>query len=535
LALGFLILEPIGCGSILGIQDGVYDPEAGKHDATNGGSGEASVDGSMDSTVSEAMAEEGGEAGDVMGEAALCEGGLTACVVAAPEGGADAGVDAESGAGDDAGDDGGMDAGATTPAVGTVLCVDLTSDLANCGGCGVTCAVKHNAPTCTAGKCGVGTCDTNYADCNGMASDGCESNTQSDARNCGACGMACQNGYVCVAGACQFGCPGTQTKCYLDADGGLTDAAVDGGAPYCAELSTDAVNCGACGAACPVNNNAPSCSGGTCHVGTCNSGFGDCNGTVSDGCETNTNTNPAHCGTCGTTCTAANDTPICNGGSCAIGPCAAGYGDCNGLYSDGCEKNLNTDPVNCGTCGTSCATSCAIDVTGTTCSAGVCTITSCTSTYYDIDGVCSDGCECHATLPATCAAPTLVTLSGPGTSQNVSGNLVPTGTSSWIQVTFTGNTATTFHPHVAFMTNPGAEYVFDIETNCTGTGLGGCPDITGGATLALTNWEKYYQAGVDFVDAHFAAIPAVGTIYIHVYRASGAPVDCNSYTLTVSN
>jgi hypothetical protein len=128
-------------------------------------------------------------------------------------------------------------------------------------------------------------------------------------------------------------------------------------------------------------------------------------------------------------------------------------------------------------------------------------------------------------------------LTTPGATQNVTGNLVPGGTSNWIQVSFGGNTAAAYHPRVFFTAtgNPAAEFVFDIETNCTGTGLNNCPNITGGASTGLTTWEKFYQTGVDFVDAHFQAIPALGTIYVHVYRATGAPVDCNSYTLTIAN
>jgi hypothetical protein len=168
----------------------------------------------------------------------------------------------------------------------------------------------------------------------------------------------------------------------------------------------------------------------------------------------------------------------------------------------------------------------------------------CSPTYYDIDGVCGDGCECKQSALTTCAAPSIVTLSGLGATQNVSGNLVPSATAdTWYQVTFSSSfKAPAYHPHVVFMTNPGGEYLFDIETNCAGGNETCAEKIDAGPdagsfrhSTGLTEWEEFYQTGVDFVDAAFVPVASVGTVYIHVYRASGAPVDCNNYTLTVSN
>jgi hypothetical protein len=52
----------------------------------------------------------------------------------------------------------------------------------------------------------------------------------------------------------------------------------------------------------------------TCAIITCNAGYADCNGTYSDGCETNLNTNASHCGMCGVVCSAP--TPNCTAGTC---------------------------------------------------------------------------------------------------------------------------------------------------------------------------------------------------------------------------
>jgi hypothetical protein len=52
----------------------------------------------------------------------------------------------------------------------------------------------------------------------------------------------------------------------------------------------------------------------------CNSGYGDCNGSVADGCETNLN-NPATCGTCDNDCTGCNSgDAVCNNGTCGGTP-----------------------------------------------------------------------------------------------------------------------------------------------------------------------------------------------------------------------
>ncbi|MEL6181314.1 MAG: MopE-related protein, partial [Myxococcota bacterium] len=57
----------------------------------------------------------------------------------------------------------------------------------------------------------------------------------------------------------------------------------------------------------------------------------------------------AHCGACNAECAPANATALCVEGSCTIGSCDEGWGDCNGDPSDGCEVDL-TAPDSCGTC-----------------------------------------------------------------------------------------------------------------------------------------------------------------------------------------
>ncbi len=76
-------------------------------------------------------------------------------------------------------------------------------------------------------------------------------------------------------------------------------------------LETDAMNCGGCKMACPSAPNAsPYCFVGECHYG-CAAGFGDCNGKPDDGCEASLLTDKANCGACRLSC---GDTECLNGG-----------------------------------------------------------------------------------------------------------------------------------------------------------------------------------------------------------------------------
>jgi hypothetical protein len=110
---------------------------------------------------------------------------------------------------------------------------------------------------------------------------------------------------------------------------------------------------------------------------------------------------------------------------------------------------------------------------------------------------------------------------------------VPGTTSTWVTVTFTGNTSLNYHPQVALTGNPNSEYVFDIYNTCSG-GNPAC-GTEGGTAVGDTVWETSYTGGDP--SSAFLPIPPVGTggqVWIQVRKVSG-PVDCNAFTLTVSN
>lgn len=70
-----------------------------------------------------------------------------------------------------------------------------------------TCTVPNGSGTrawtgTAYGPCTVTACDAGFADCDGVAANGCEANLRSDAGSCGACGVSCGAGGTCTAGVC---------------------------------------------------------------------------------------------------------------------------------------------------------------------------------------------------------------------------------------------------------------------------------------------------------------------------------------------
>ena len=157
-----------------------------------------------------------------------------------------------------------------------------------------------------------------------------------------------------------------------------------------APLATDLSNCGACGTVCPaVTNAARTCSMGSCGF-TCTAPFGDCNGSNTDGCETNTSSTVLHCGGCNTVCPTTDGVAVCASGACRTERCNDELKrDCNGDAADGCEVDTATDPANCGGCGRKCA---AAGTTRADCRAGRCDLV-CSEDRGDCDDRADNGCE----------------------------------------------------------------------------------------------------------------------------------------------
>jgi hypothetical protein len=242
-------------------------------------------------------------------------------------------------------------------------CVDVSSDVSNCGDCGKPCSTAHAASSCANGSCTLGACTPGWGDCNADPKDGCETNLHLDTANCTMCGMSCN-----IANAN----PGCSDGCYIEAcTFGYDDCNTDITDGCETSVLSDVNNCGSCGSLCKGLPNAKAtCTAGNCVLGQCNVGFFDCNNNPMDGCEVATGTDVNNCGTCGNKC--ANGLVCINGGCtcakcnfpnaasscvnnvCVMGACVQGFADCNNSPNDGCEVNILTDKNNCNGCNAPC-------------------------------------------------------------------------------------------------------------------------------------------------------------------------------------
>jgi len=225
---------------------------------------------------------------------------------------------------------------------------------ASCGRTGLcsgnrSCALYPSGTTCQAAAC-VGDV-AHFADqCNGSGScvDGGTQNCLPYTCNAasGQCRSSCsdpshcQAGWICVGGACLKDAGQACQAGSECASGACCDN-------VCRNLSTDPNHCGQCGRACQAQNGTNTCAGGTC-VPSCNSGFGDCDGNVFNGCE-QALTTLSHCGQCNRSCFRTNATATCAIGSCAIASCNGGFANCDGDDPNGCETNLGADSNTSGT------------------------------------------------------------------------------------------------------------------------------------------------------------------------------------------
>src|SRR5262249_52578918 len=83
--------------------------------------------------------------------------------------------------------------------------VDTDSDAKNCAGCGNVCTVANAIASCVNATCGVGSCKAGFGDCDGNPANGCELDTSADVKNCGGSAVACAQGTACLGGACKNG------------------------------------------------------------------------------------------------------------------------------------------------------------------------------------------------------------------------------------------------------------------------------------------------------------------------------------------
>lgn len=231
--------------------------------------------------------------------------------------------------------------------------INLMNDPRNCGACGVSC--EDYGPIGMIGQCVQGKCDfqcvialedpiQKLKNCNGILDDGCEIDVYSDPKNCGICGNECAEGTPCIEGRC--GCPTGFTLC-----GGR-----------CVDLQTNDQNCGECGRMCPfipedgpfagcemIDKHAQAkCLGGTCGNLSCQYGWGDCD---KDMGQCPTNPNGAWSG-CETQVTSVENCGAC-GNKCGPGQICGRVG-MEIKCIDTCDKLGLTDCGNAGEQGGGC-------------------------------------------------------------------------------------------------------------------------------------------------------------------------------------
>jgi len=221
--------------------------------------------------------------------------------------------------------------------------------------------------------------------CNGI-DDNCDGSIDETARTCGGkCTDTLTDSSNC--GGCGLTCGGGTT-----CKGGLCVCPAEKPTicgTRCVDTTTDPTNCGKCGTACPSGpSGVAACSAGTCSL-TCTVPYGDCNGMASDGCEKDLRADLANCGMCGRTCSYANAAAICSTGTCVLGACNSGFANCDSDPTNGCEANTGTSLAHCGGCGKTCAPA---NATGA-CTAGSCELLLCNSGYGNCNLAAADGCE----------------------------------------------------------------------------------------------------------------------------------------------
>jgi hypothetical protein len=248
---------------------------------------------------------------------------------------------------------------------------DTSSDATNCGGCasagGVNCgsafAVGNADAKCEAGRCTFDGCHAGYLDCN-EDQIACEVDRRTDAENCGACDVVCRTGRGTLENTC------TDATCKPMCESGYLSCDEDPANGCESNTQTDLQNCGACGAPCRTTGTVSTkCEAGEC-VPNCTPDRADCDDNGSNGCETTILTNSDHCGGCKMECERRPGTTsnTCSNGTCDP-DCANLFGDCDDQPRNGCETSLGGNDQHCGACNRVCREGNDVHATSNTCNA----------------------------------------------------------------------------------------------------------------------------------------------------------------------
>jgi hypothetical protein len=167
---------------------------------------------------------------------------------------------------------------------------------------------------------------------------------QSDCTSCVCTDFGDGPAWACTANACQECTPGSTR---LSDDQCSTCSCGMDGTWQCPPTGTG------CSAQCEEGQMKPAgdgCNTCSCFHGTwgctlkacqpalvCEPGEADCDADAANGCETDIESSVMNCGSCGNYCAIVGAYAACVAGKCVLDHCAPPYADCNGDPNDGCE------------------------------------------------------------------------------------------------------------------------------------------------------------------------------------------------------
>ena len=204
-----------------------------------------------------------------------------------------------------------------------------------CSACSTKCEAANGVASCISGSCRIASCNAPFKDCDLIYADGCETNSNTDANNCGSCGLKCPAGVLCTAGVCAtkkanglICSAGSECSGGLCTDGYCCDKACFGECEAC-NIAGVQGNCTNIPAGADPDTECSKQDASTCgRTGVC-SGTGACQ-KYSAGTE---------CGDSSCTNLGYVPAPECNAaGTCASEP-AVNCDDSNACTTDTCDSD----------------------------------------------------------------------------------------------------------------------------------------------------------------------------------------------------